>query len=222
MIVHCKAESRHHPLPLGRPQDQVHLTRSKVLLSSYDEKGIRPFPPNAPPKCYLGHFCVIPQKRWALSVHRVCRETSSHPTPLSHLVSTHKKNQATYHTLEITKKGGYDTELNIGYKKLQKTAQQCVHSVLIGPAASHFPLPSRSTLPTCQSPPTTRFRGQAVLRPVAPPSIGFHLLFPALSPHSPLTKTPPVSLRSASCRMTIMPGYHTPAYNLELGVIAGH
>ena len=39
-------------------------------------------------------------------------------------------------------------------------------------------------------------------------------MFPALSVHRPLTKTSPVSLRSAGCRMTIMPGYHTSAYNL--------
>ena len=83
--------------------------------------------------------------------------------------------------------------------------------MLIGQAASHFPLPSRSILPPCQSPPTLGFVGRPSF---APPSIGFPLLFPALSPHSPLTKTPPVLLRSAGCRMTIMPGYHTSAYNL--------
>ena len=87
--------------------------------------------------------------------------------------------------------------------------------MLIGSAASHFPLPSRSTLPTCVNlHPLLNFVGRPSPRPDVPPSIGFPLLFPALSVHRPLTKAPPVSLRSAGCRMTIMPGYHTSAYNL--------
>ena len=87
--------------------------------------------------------------------------------------------------------------------------------MLVGQAASHFLLPSRSTLPTCISlHPLLVFVGRPFPIPDVPPSIGFPLLFPALSVHRPLTKPLPSRFVSAGCRMTIMPGSHKSAYNL--------
>ena len=86
---------------------------------------------------------------------------------------------------------------------------------MVGQAASHFLLPSRSTLPTCISlHPLLVFVGRPFPIPDVPPSIGFPLLFPALSVHRPLTKPLPSRFVSAGCRMTIMPGSHKSAYNL--------
>ena len=117
---------------------------------------------------YIGRLSVIPHP-----CHIWCPPT--------------EKYLATYHTLEVTKKGGYSTELNIGYKKLQKIVS--ILRKLARPPLT-FPSPLVLLSPLVNLHPLLDFVG----RPYSvrhPAKFGFHPMFLAQPPRCTLAKPLP-------------------------------